>query len=47
MYAGMDTSGYRAAGVKSAISILESAKLELELASEVGAALAPSTDGGV
>lgn len=34
---GMDTSGYRPAGVRKAITILESAKLELDLAAEVNA----------
>lgn len=47
MYSGMDTSGYRPAGVNSVISILESAKLELELAAEVEAAVQPSGTGEV
>lgn len=41
-YSGMDTSGYRPAGVKSAIAVLEAAKLELKLTSEVEGAVEPS-----
>lgn len=35
MYTGMDTSGYRPAGVKSVIAILEAAKQELALREEL------------
>lgn len=35
MWSGMDTSGYRPAGVRSVISILTAAKRELELVAEV------------
>lgn len=38
-YSGIDSSGYRPAGVKSVVSILEAAKLEVTLAAEVEVAI--------
>jgi predicted nucleotide-binding protein len=45
-YSGMDTTGYRPAGVREVISILNSAKVELELAAEVEEVVADTGDSG-
>lgn len=44
-YSGMDTSGYRPAGVKKAMTVLEAAKLELKLTSQVDDVVAEEPPG--